>query len=75
MIDVLFQLLNGFPVFNTIANLVLLYFTMLIYGEVRKTNGRLIRLETWQDLHERQDNERHQEMTRAVRELSARQNP
>ena len=75
MIDVIFQLLNGFPVLNTIANLVLLYFTMLIYGEVRKTNGRLIRLETWQDLHERQDNERHQEMTRAIRELSARQNP
>ena len=57
--DALIQLLSGVPLFNTLVNIALLYLAWSIYGEVRNTNGRLIRLETWQTMHEAQDVERH----------------
>ncbi|MEK9955125.1 MAG: hypothetical protein VW577_06925, partial [Pelagibacteraceae bacterium] len=56
----LIQLLSGMPLLNALVNIALLYLAWSIYGEVRNTNGRLIRLETWQPLHEAQDEERHQ---------------
>ncbi len=62
MIEQLIQLLNGFPVFNAIANVVLLYLAWQIYWEVQKTNGRLIKLETWQHVHEKADDDRHREI-------------
>lgn len=70
MIEQLIQLLNGFPVFNTIANIVLLYLAWQIYGEVRKTNGRLIKLETWQNIHEKADDDRHREISQRLDALS-----
>ncbi len=56
----LVQILTGIPLLNALVNIALLYLAWSIYGEVRNTNGRLIRLETWQTMHEAQDGERHQ---------------
>lgn len=55
--------------FVTVLNLLVL---VNVYQEVRRTNGRLIRLEAWKDSHEKQDEDRHKEVVGRLASLQGR---
>lgn len=46
------DLIERFPAVNAVANVILIVLASKIYGEVKRTNDRLLKLETWQVLHE-----------------------
>lgn len=65
--DTIIHLFEEMPKFAILLNAVSLYLAVAIYSEVRKTNGRVIRLESWKDAHDKQDDERHQEIKDLLR--------
>ena len=64
----LIDLLKEVPKFGIILNAIVLYLVIGILQEVRKTNGRVIRLEAWKDAHDKQDDDRHKELMDRLKE-------
>lgn len=43
------------PAVSSVVTVLNLLVLVNVYGEVRKTNGRLIRLETWKEQHDKHE--------------------
>jgi len=73
--DFIFDLIRELPKLNLLVNLTVLY--ILVYHvlpEVKKSNGRLTKMETWQVGHEKQDDERHEQVLSWLKDVASRVN-
>ena len=67
-IPFLSQILQEIPKVNTLLNVVILWVCARILKQAKITNGRILKLECWQDSHEKQDDERHDEVISQLKE-------
>ena len=69
MVEELIRLFGALPLLNSILSVCLLYLGNTILKEVRRTNGRLVKLETWQNYHEVADNDRFDDIKNSITQL------
>jgi hypothetical protein len=67
------EILRELPLFNALINVITVVLIVLIYKQVRQTNGRVIKLEMWAELHERADRDFQHRIDRTLEHVRNRE--